>query len=223
MCRCISLCFITGRDNGFYEGAVAELKLLKIVISGGKLPVSTVVGSSYSIAPSLGRAFLYYSAIGILLSVAIVAAIIIIRYRKPLLALPIVAINSIEMLITLAIIGTFGTLDLAAMAGVITLIGTGVYDQVIITDEMLRKKRGDDSNQAVVLDVRERLAKAFEVVTTNASVAIVAMLPLLLLSGLVEIRGYAFANIIGVLVGLLITRPAFGVIVGELFGKNEQG
>lgn len=204
------------------ESAVAEIKLLKIVISGGKLPVSTVVGSSYSIAPSLGRQFLKYSALGIVLSVAIVALLIIFRYRKPLLALPIVLINAIEMLVTLAIIGTFGTLDLAGMAGVITLIGTGVDDQIIITDEMLRKKRGQEGAQAAVLDVRERLGRAFEVVMTNASVAIVAMLPLLLLSGLVEIRGFALAYIIGVLVGVLITRPAFGVIVGELFGDKAE-
>ncbi len=204
------------------QGAVDEVKLLKIVISGGKLPVSTVVGSSYSIAASLGKQFLYYSAVGIVLSVAIVAFLIIFRYRRPALAVPIIIINAIEMLITLAVIGTFGTLDLAGMAGVITLIGTGVDDQIIITDEMLRKKKSTEDDQARPLDVRERLGRAFEVVMTNASIAIVAMLPLLLLSGLVEIRGFALAYIVGVLVGVLITRPAFGVIIGELFGEQTQ-
>ena len=51
---------VTGSGSGStpeeqQKTAVDEIKLLKIVISGGKLPVSTVVGSSYSIAPSLGR------------------------------------------------------------------------------------------------------------------------------------------------------------------------
>lgn len=203
------------------QNAVAEIKLLKIVISGGKLPVSTVVGSAYSIAPSLGRQFLKYSAVGILLSVGLVALLIIFRYRRPALAAPIVLVNSLEMLFTLAIVGTFGTLDLAAMAGVITLIGTGVDDQIIITDEMLRKKREGEQGQVGVLNVRERLGRAFEVIMTNASIAIIAMLPLLFLSGLVEIRGFALSYVIGVLVGVFITRPAYGVIIGELFGEKQ--
>jgi len=201
--------------------AVEEIKLLKTVISGGKLPVSTVVGSAYSVAPSLGKQILRYSALGILLSVAIVALLMILRYRKPIIAIPIILVNSIEMLVTLAVIGTIGTVDLAAMAGIITLIGTGVDDQIIITDEMLRKKRDDEPEQAPAQDFRARIGRAFEVVMTVASVAIVAQLPLFF-SELVEIRGFAFSYIIGVLVGVFITRPAFGVIISELLGHKTQ-
>jgi preprotein translocase subunit SecD len=206
------------------KNAIAEIKHLKTVISGGRLPVSTFIGSSYTVAPSLGKQFLNYSAIGVLLSVAIVAGLIVLRYRKVLLAVPIVIINVIEMVITLAIVGTFGTLDLAAMAGIITLIGTGVDDQIIITDEMLRKKHAGEevhekNEEEVQRNIKARIGRAFEIVVTVASVAIATMLPLFL-SGIVEIQGFALSYIIGVLVGVLITRPAYGVMVGEMFGRE---
>ncbi len=49
-------------------------------------------------------------------------------------------------------------------------------------------------------------------------VAVVAMLPLLLMSGLVEIIGFATATILGSLLGLFISRPAYGAIAERLFG-----
>lgn len=200
------------------SNAVSELKIMKIVLTQGKLPVSTVIGSTYSVSASLGKQFLIYSAVGILLSIGIVAALIIIRYRKLVLAVPIVIINAIEMLITLAVVSSF-TLDLAAMAGVITLIGTGVDDQIIITDELLRKKKKGETEVVEEIGVKQKIGRAFEIIMTNATVAIVAMLPLLL-SGIVEITGFALSYIIGVLVGVFITRRAYGVMVGELTEKS---
>lgn len=218
---------ITGSGRGEtpdeqHDNAVAELKITKIALTQGRLPVSTVIGSTYTIAPSLGRQFLLYSAIGVIFAVLVVASMIIIRYRNVWLAIPIVLINVIEMLITLAIVGNF-TLDLAAMAGIITLIGTGVDDQIIITDELLKKKRkesGEEDNEALgESGVKQRIGKAFEIIMTNALVAIVAMMPLLL-SGIVEIMGFALAYVIGVLVGVFITRPAYGLLVGEIVKKH---
>ncbi len=201
--------------------AVSEIKVLKSVISGGRLPVSTVIGSSYTVSPSLGRQFLAYSGLGLILAISIVALLIIARYRKALLALPIVAINLCEVIITLAFVGTIGTLDLAAAAGIITLIGTGVDDQIIITDEMVRRKKSaSGTEQEPERSLKERLGRAFHIVFTVASVAIVTMLPLLF-SGIVEITGFAFSYIAGVLVGVLITRPVFGVLVEELFGNRD--
>ncbi|OIO24600.1 hypothetical protein AUJ14_05705 [Candidatus Micrarchaeota archaeon CG1_02_55_22] len=216
---------ITGSGRGEtpdeqHDSAVTELKLTKIALTQGRLPVSTVIGSTYTIAPSLGRQFLTYSAIGVIFAILVVASMIILRYRNVWLAIPIVIINVIEMLITLAIVGNF-TLDLAAMAGIITLIGTGVDDQIIITDELLKKKRGESGEEEELgeSNIKQRIGKAFEIIMTNALVAIVAMLPLLL-SGIVEIMGFALAYVIGVLVGVFITRPAYGLLVGEIVKKH---
>ncbi|PIO05740.1 hypothetical protein COT29_04540, partial [Candidatus Micrarchaeota archaeon CG08_land_8_20_14_0_20_59_11] len=94
--------------------AVNEIKMLKSVLSGGRLPVSTSVGSYYDIAPSLGKEFLLYSLWGALAAVAAVAALIVLRYRRLDLIVPIVVVNSIEILLLFAFVGTFGTIDLSA-------------------------------------------------------------------------------------------------------------
>lgn len=201
------------------EYSQREIKQLKSVISGGKLPVSALVGSSFSIEPSLGKQFLNYSWIATLLAILVVAFFIIIRYGDLKLSIPIVLINSCEILILTAIIGKIGTLDLATMAAVISLIGTGVADQLIITDELLRKKTNGEEEERTEYNLREKIGKAFTIIFTIAGVAIVAMLPLLL-SGMVEISGFALSVIIGILAGVFITRPAFGVILEEMYTKK---
>ncbi len=228
--KTISQYAITGTARGGTlqekkANAVNEVKELKSVLSGGKLPVATSIGSYYDIAPSLGQEFLYYSAVGIFLAIAAVSTVIVLRYRKIKLIIPIVLINSIEVLLLVAVIGGFGTIDLAAMAGIITLIGTGVDDQIIITEELLKKrKRTEGAEEGAEAELergtKERIARAFYIIFITAGVAVASMLPLLL-SGIVEVMGFALASILGVLIGVLFTRPAFGVIAGELF-KHEH-
>ncbi|MFH1258145.1 MAG: hypothetical protein ABIG96_04325 [Candidatus Micrarchaeota archaeon] len=197
------------------RNALSELKELKSVISGGKLPVSTVIGSAYVVAPQLGEQFLTYSLIGMLVAALAVAIVIFIRYRRPALVVPIVMISALEIFLTTTVTSVFGTLDLAAVAGIIALIGTGVNDQIIITDEILKKGRADEEQEIAYRNVKDRIAKAFTIIFAVAGAIIAAMLPLFL-SGIVEMMGFALATIIGVLVGIGITRPAFGAIVQEI-------
>ncbi|MFH0835823.1 MAG: hypothetical protein V1834_01535 [Candidatus Micrarchaeota archaeon] len=209
---------ITGSASGnenedAHAAAVAEIRELKSVLTGGKLPVSTIVGSYYNVEPALGQNFLYYSFVGIIVALVCVAIVIIIRYRNLGLIWPVLITNVVEILLLLALIGGFGTLDLSAMAGVIALIGTGVDNQIVITDELLRKKRGEEEQER---SAKEKLARAFFIVFTIAGVAIASMLPLLL-SGIVEVTGFAMATVLGVLIGVGITRPAYGALVEELF------
>jgi preprotein translocase subunit SecD len=201
------------------KNALAEIRELKSIISGGRLPVSTVIGSAYTIAPSLGERFLSYSWMGLLAAIAVVSVIIISRYKKIILIIPIIFINSIEIIVTMAVVGGIGTLDLAAMAGIISMIGTGVNDQIIITDEILRRRSEEEEKEIGRVSMKEKLGRAFYIIFTVAGVAIIAMLPLLL-SGIVEIMGFAFSAIVGVLVGVLFTRPAYGVIIKEIFEEK---
>lgn len=204
------------------KNAVGEIKELKSVLSGGKLPVSTVIGSYYDVAPSLGRQFLYYSVIALFLAILAVSLVIVLRYRRVELIVPIVATNVVEIVLLIGVLGAFGTLDLSAMAGVIALIGTGVDNQIIITDELLKRREGEAEAVAGAerKSAKERLARAFYVVFTTAGVAFASMLPLVL-SGIVEVMGFALATILGVLIGVLVTRPAYGAIVEEMFGYKE--
>ncbi|MFH0971473.1 MAG: hypothetical protein V1835_02795 [Candidatus Micrarchaeota archaeon] len=196
------------------KNALAELRELKSVISGGKLPVSTVIGSAYIVAPALGEQFLTYSFIAMLFATLVVSMVIFIRYRRPKLVAPIIIISALEIFLTTTVIAIFGTLDLAAVAGIIALIGTGVNDQIIISDEILKHGKVEDE-ETTSRNTKERITKAFTIIFAVAGAIIAAMLPLFL-SGIVEMMGFALSTIVGVLVGISITRPAFGAIVQEL-------
>lgn len=208
------------------KNAQKELRELKSVISGGKLPVSTSIGSSFVVAPSLGERFLQYSWLVLVVAVFSVSLLIYLRYRQFALVMPIVVFNSIEVLLTTAIVGVFGTLDLSAMAGIIVLMGSGVADQIVITDEMLAKGKLDDESEESgkassrdQFDLRDRLGKAFYIVFSVAGVVTAAMLPLIL-SGIVEIVGFGISTVLGVIVGIFITRPAYGDLVKHIFSKR---
>jgi preprotein translocase subunit SecD len=100
------------------------------------------------------------------------------------------------------------TIDLPALAGIIAVIGTGVDHQIIIADEALRGARR-------VYGIREQLKKAFFIIVGAAATTIFAMLPLMFV-GVGLIRGFAITTIVGVMVGILITRPAYARIVERL-------
>ncbi|HMB49894.1 MAG TPA: preprotein translocase subunit SecD, partial [Natronoarchaeum rubrum] len=60
-----------------------------------------------------------------------------------------------------------------------------------------------------------RFKKAFWVIGAAAATTIIAMSPLAILS-LGELRGFAIITILGVLIGVFITRPAYGNILRRL-------
>lgn len=112
---------------------------------------------------------------------------------KSALILPLAA------LFTLGILMVPASLDLAAIAGIIAAVGTGVDDQVIITDEGSRKK---------FKSLKARIKRAFFIIFTSAASTIGAMLPLTFV-GAGAVQGFAFTAILGVLVGVSVTRPAY--------------
>ena len=210
--------------NGFARGttyekkqaaALAESKKLKSILSGGSLPVRIIIGTPTTIPASLGEEFLKYSAIGALASASAVSLMILLRYKQPRIVLPIIATIILEMALTLSIVGTIlGTIDLGVMAGVIGATGTGVNDQIIITDEIFGSKKEGSGERST----KAGIARAFFMVLTVALISVVAMIPLLF-SGLVEIMGYALSVIIEVIIGAAITRPAFGKFMEKMFEK----
>jgi preprotein translocase subunit SecD len=101
-------------------------------------------------------------------------------------------------------------LNLSHIAGFIAVIGTGVDDLVIIADEILQQ--GDVATGRVF---QSRFRKAFWVIGAAAATTIVAMTPLTVLS-LGDLSGFAIITIVGVLIGVFITRPAYGDILRNL-------
>ena len=151
------------------------------------------------------------SLIGIVVALLAISLFIGIRYMNIRTTLPIILISMAELVILLSILGSF-TIDLAAMAGIIAAIGVGVDAQIVITDELLKKDKRS---------VHEKTDQAFMIIRTNVTVAALSMLPLLF-SGLVEIIGFAISTIMGAVLGYLLTRPAYAVIVEKALGIKED-
>lgn len=185
--------------------AYQKSKSIESILKGGALPIQISIGSKTTIPAPLGEEFLRLSIIGIFLALIAISLLVSFRYRKRNILLPIVAISISELIILLSILGSF-TIDLAAMAGIIAAIGVGVDAQIVITDELLKKSQGTP---------QDRLENAFAIITTNVTVAIFAMVPLLF-SGMVEVIGFAISTIMGSLLGLLISRPAYAALVTDI-------
>ena len=96
------------------------------------------------------------------------------------------------------------------LAGGMRGVGGGGDDRVMGADDVVR---GGGVNSRTVFDSRFR--RAFWVIGAAAATTIVAMSPLMVLS-LGDLSGFAIFTILGVLVGVLITRPAYGDILRRL-------
>ncbi|MBW1839332.1 MAG: hypothetical protein JRI49_05290 [Deltaproteobacteria bacterium] len=100
------------------------------------------------------------------------------------------------------------TIDLPAIGGIIAAIGTGVDHQIIIADETLDRKKGDKRDYTM----KDRIKRAFFIIFGAAATTIAAMIPLMSI-GIGFVRGFAITTIVGVLVGILVTRPAYARII----------
>jgi len=198
------------------QEAYKETSELKIILQSGALPVATkIVGKSF-ISPTLGSEFIRQVLIAGLAALIAVAAIVFIRYRKLMISIPIICISFSEIILILGVASVIHwTIDLAAMAGIIAAIGTGVDHQIVITDESLMEKGGEKRRRK---SIKKRVAQAFFIIFTSAFTTIGAMAPLAYLS-LGMLRGFAVTTIIGLLIGILITRPAYGNIA-KIILKN---
>jgi len=131
--------------------------------------------------------------------------------------------NEVDMFIwagaiLLPLVGIFGawTIDLPAIGGIIAALGTGVDHQIIIADEALS---GEKKERAYT--VKDKMKRAFFIIFGAAATTIFAMLPLIFL-GIGFIKGFAITTIVGVLVGTLITRPAYAKIIEMLNTRKEK-
>jgi preprotein translocase subunit SecD len=192
-------------------GNLTQAQRLRLNLQAGALPTELDIGTASFIQPSLADKFKTYSLITGLLALIVVGGVVSFRYREPRVALPMIVTATSEVFILLGFSAAIGlALDLSHIAGFIAVIGTGVDDLVIIADEILQQ--GDVSTGRVF---RSRFRKAFWVIGGAAATTIIAMSPLAALS-LGDLRGFAIVTIVGVLIGVLITRPAYGDVLRNL-------
>lgn len=187
-----------------------DMMRTRILLSSGNLPAKAVVESKSEIPPSLGERFLMYSFIIGIIAIITVAIVIFLRYKRPFIVLPIIITGLSEIIIILGFASLINwELDLPAVAGIIAAVGTGVDDQIVITDETMRRGRKEKK----VISITEQIKRAFFVIFTAAATTTAVMIPILSIQAL---KGFAFTTIVGVLIGVFITRQAYAKIIEEI-------
>ncbi len=201
---------ISGSGSGTSEQEAAnnafdQMKKLQTVLITGSLPTKLIVSQMSSISPTLGEEFVKNAFILAAIVLITVAAMILIRYRRLKIAIPIIITICFELIMLLGMTSLIGqNMDLAAIAGLIVVIGDSSNDQIVITDEILR---GGGKTQ-VVYNWAERIKNAFSIIFGAYFTLMVAMIPLIW-AGAGLLRGFAITTIIGATIGVVVTRPAF--------------
>ncbi|MBW3022923.1 hypothetical protein KY308_02380 [Candidatus Woesearchaeota archaeon] len=190
--------------------ALQNMKRLQTIIITGSLPIKLNVVKMDTISPTLGKEFSKSIFIMSIIAILAVVGVIFIKYREIKITIPIAISVISEVVIILGIAALIGwNIDLAAIAGIIVAVGTGVDDQIVITDETLRGESSGSSNW------RERFKRAFFIIMAAYVTTVVAMIPLLF-AGAGLLKGFAITSILGVSIGVFITRPAYAAIVEQI-------
>lgn len=197
------------------EEALDNMKKLQVILESGSLPAKLNIESLDVITPDLGELFLKNSFVMGIVAILVVSLLIFVFYRKIMVSGFIIFTMISEIIIVLGFAALFRwDLDLVAIAGIIISVGTGVDDQIIISDETLSDKKTRKN-----LSIKKRLANAFFIMFGAYFTTMVAMMPLF--KGVQLLRGFAFTTMLGITVGVLITRPAYAKLI-EIYSKNKS-
>jgi len=189
------------------QTAIKNMNKLQTVLITGSLPSKLDVVKFDTISPSLGSSFVKNAILAGLAAMLAVGIVIFLRYRSFKIAIPMIFTMLSELFIVLG----FATLikfnlDLAAIAGIIASIGTGVNDQIVIADEVLAKGKEFEFR------TKQKIKRAFFIIFAAFSAIVVAMIPLFF-AGTGLLTGFALTTIAGITIGVLITRPAYGMFL----------
>jgi len=190
-----------------YNLAQESMHKLQTILITGSLPYKLEIAKLDTISPVLGKDFIKSIFIAAIVALIAVAIVILIRYRKikSSLALLITSISEITIILGIASFIDWN-LGLPSIAGILAAIGTGIDSQIIILDE---------AKQSKFLSIKQRMKRALAIILGAYFTSLVALLPLLW-AGAGLLKGFAITTIIGISVGVLITRPAFAEIVKKI-------
>lgn len=251
------------------DNANKEKDLLKTMLLTKSLPTELKVEQSYSVSSSTGSSFLRNAILVGALAVLLVSSVVALRYRHIGIFIGIVLALVGEVIIVFGASALLGlTIDLVAIGGLIAAIGTGVDDQIIITDEYFRDRKKD-------LSSKKRVKNAFYIIMIAYFTTVAAMAPFLLAAGskiviymvitllnilisvlflvrlnnkflhklimivafwiftftitplffspvLLLLKGFAFVIIIGVTIGVFVTRPAYAAMLRIIMTSREE-
>ncbi len=191
-----------------YNQAVADMNKLQTVLITGSLPYKLEIVKLDTISPVLGKQFINYLLLAGVASLLAVSLIVMIRYRRLKSSLALLFTAFSEIIIILGVAALIGwNLDLASIAGILTVIGTGVDQQIILIDESKGKEKG----------IVQKIKRALSIIIGAYFTSLAALIPIYW-AGAGLLRGFAVTTIIGITAGVLITRPAFADLLKKIEG-----
>ncbi len=199
--------------------ALKEQLMLKSILQSGSLPVSLEIIRTDQISPVLGGEFLRDAMFAIIIATAAVAFVIYFRYRSFKILIPNMLFSFFELVLTLGAASVIRwTIDLSSIAGIIAAIGSGTNDQIMIIDEILI---GSGEEEKKIYTLKQRIKRSFFIIFGSAATVIAGVLPMMFI-GVGVMKGFAVTTVLGVLIGIVITRPAFARIAEKLLEKEEK-
>ena len=195
-------------DEAYYS-AENEMKKLQTILVTGSLPFKLEIVKLDTISPTLGNQFIRSILLAGVAALLAASAVIFVRYRKFKSSVLILAISFSEIIIILGIASFIEwNLDLPSIAGILATIGTGLDDLIVVIDE---------TKEGTHLSIKQRIKRAFAIILGAYFTSLVSLFPLLW-AGAGLLKGFAVTTIIGITVGVLITRPAFA----DILKKTEK-
>lgn len=198
----------TGADQEeAYDAAEEQMHKLQTILITGSLPYKLEIVKLDTISPNLGNDFLRSIFLAGLVALIAVAIVVFVRYKKFKSSIALLFTSFSEIIIILGIAALIEwNLDLPSIAGILATIGTGIDDLIIVVDE---------SKGGRFLSLKQRLKRAFAIIMGAYFTTAVSLLPLLW-AGAGLLKGFAVTTLIGITIGVLITRPAFADIVKKI-------
>jgi len=203
---------ISGSGSGLnqeeaYSQAKKSMNNLQTILLTGSLPYQLEIIKLDTISANLGSNFTKTILLAGILALIAVSIFVFLVYKKVKLSLAILLTSFSEVLITLGVASFIGwNLDLPSIAGILTTIGTGIDSQIVMLDE---------SRFSQFSSLKQKLKRAFAIVLGSYLTTLAALFPLFwAVAGL--FKGFAVTTIIGITIGILITRPAFGKILEKI-------
>ncbi|MEM3113459.1 MAG: MMPL family transporter [Candidatus Pacearchaeota archaeon] len=188
-----------------------SMKQMQTILITGSLPYKLEIVKLDTISPVLGKRFTYLILLTGLIALIAVSVIVFIRYRNIKASIAILFTSFSEVVILLGIAAFIKwNLDLPSIVGILVMIGTGVDQQIVILDE---------SRSSRTTSMKEKLKGALFIVIAAFITVVASLLPLFW-AGAGLLKGFAVTTLIGLTVGVLITRPAFADII-KLIDKSQ--
>jgi preprotein translocase subunit SecD len=193
------------------QDAEDSMKQMQTILITGSLPFKLEIEKLDTISPLLGKRFTNLIIITAIVALISVSIIVFFRYKnfKASIALLFTSFSEIVILLGVASLIKWN-LDLPSIVGILVMIGTGVDQQIVILDESLAKREGS---------IKQKLRWGMYIVMAAYFTTFFSLLPLFW-AGAGLLKGFAVTTLIGLTIGVFITRPAFADMLKILDRNN---